>query len=190
MLSDLKSWKKRRLQYWRWKRSHGVKTIKIGEKIDVRDTEFIWCTGNVEKILKSKYNCADLFYIHYDGWSRCYDEYIPADSDRLAPKEFYTSRNDIPKYTRHEGPDERVYGNVVEGGNDAANQNRNEVNDGEVNNNEREPQENLGAASSVQPQISANNNEEDKDDDEENNGQAEGQNQESSEQGNKKCCDR
>lgn len=192
MLEDLKSWQKRRMQYFKWKRSHWVKTIKIGEKVDVRDTEYIWCSGNVEKILKSKYNCADLYYIHYDGWSRWYDEYIPADSDRLAPKDFYTSRNDIPKYTRHEGPDERVYGNVVEGGNDAANQNRQPNNSEGNNNNEQHQQQNLGVSNSGQSHNQANNNdniEEDNEDDENDNEQAEGQNQESSEQGNKKSCD-
>jgi hypothetical protein len=57
-----------------------------------------------------------LLYIHYEGWNRCYDEYIPADSERIAPLKLYTSRTDIPKYTRHEGPEDRVYGNVVEDG--------------------------------------------------------------------------
>jgi hypothetical protein len=81
--------------------------------------------GSVEKILRSKFRCADLLYVHYDGWSRCYDEYIPCDSDRIAPIGLYTSRNDIPKYTRHEGPDDRVYGNVIEGGDQQNNNNNN-----------------------------------------------------------------
>jgi hypothetical protein len=124
MSEDLKNWQSRRNSYIKWRQEHRVKNIKIGDRIDVRDTEYIWCSGAVEKILRSKYNCADLYYVHYDGWSRCYDEYIPADSDRIAPLKFYTSRSDIPKYTRHEGPDERVYGNVVEGGDNDADRNR------------------------------------------------------------------
>lgn len=48
---------------------------------------------------------------------------MPADSERVAPIGFYTSRTDIPKYTRHDGPDDRVYGNVVEGGDQAQNDN-------------------------------------------------------------------
>lgn len=125
---DLKNWQNRRSQHLEWKNSHRLVNISIGDKIDVRDTEYIWCTGSVERILKSRYNWADLYFIHYEGWSRCYDEYIPADSDRIAPHGFYTSRNDIPKYTRHEGPDERVYGNVVEGGNESPRNNRQENN--------------------------------------------------------------
>ena len=38
------------------------------------------------------------------------------NSERLAPLETYTGRTDIPKYTRHDGSNERVYGNVIEGG--------------------------------------------------------------------------
>ena len=127
MGKDLKSWRLRRDKYLDWKKSHELKTVKIGDKLDVRDTEYIWCTGSVEKVLRSKYHCADLLYIHYDGWSRCYDEFIPCDSDRIAPIGLYTNRNDIPKYTRHEGPDDRVYGNVIEGG-DQQNNNNNNVN--------------------------------------------------------------
>lgn len=135
---DLKNWQNRRKQYMEWKKSHTLVNVSIGDKVDVRDTEYIWCTGSVERILKSRYNCADLYFIHYEGWSRCYDEYIPADSDRIAPHKFYTSRNDIPKYTRHDGPDERVYGNVVEGGNDSPRNNNNRA-ENNADNNEQPP---------------------------------------------------
>ena len=53
---DLRNWQKRRTQYLEWRKSHSLLNIKIGEKIDVRDTEYIWCTGSVERILKSRYN--------------------------------------------------------------------------------------------------------------------------------------
>lgn len=123
MHEQLTGWQSRRDKYLKWIQSHKLQNVKIGDRIDVRDTEYIWWTGWVEKILKSKYNWADLLYIHYDGWSRCYDEYIPADAERVAPIGFYTSRTDIPKYTRHDGPDDRVYGNVIEGGDQAQNEN-------------------------------------------------------------------
>lgn len=113
---EISNWHKRRQKYIKWKESHKISKWKIGDKIDVRDTEYIWWVGTVEKILKSKYNWANLLYIHYEGWNRCYDEYIPADSDRISPLRLYTSRTDIPKYTRHDGPEDRVYGNVVEDG--------------------------------------------------------------------------
>ena len=142
MLKELKAWQKRRKKYFKWKESHKLKNVKIGDRIDVRDTEYIWCTGAVEKILKSKYNYPDLLYVHYDGWNRCYDEYIPGDSERVAPLTFYTSRSDIPKYTRHEGPDDRVYGNVVEGGENNANNANNDNNEEEEAEQQNEEQPN------------------------------------------------
>jgi len=42
MRKDLKNWQARRKSYIDWKRSHKLKNVKIGEKIDVRDTEYIW----------------------------------------------------------------------------------------------------------------------------------------------------
>ena len=147
MLKDLKAWRNRRDKYYKWKQAHKLKNVKIGDKIDVRDTEYIWWTGAVERILKSKYNWADLLYIHYDGWNRCYDEYIPADSERVSPLSLYTTRTDIPKYTRHDGPEDRVYGNVIEGNeaqneNEATNENNNDNNLHENSNNERNQDEN------------------------------------------------
>lgn len=168
MLKELKSWQGRRDKYHKWRESHRLKNVKIGDKVDVRDTEYIWWTGWVEKILKSKYNCADLLYIHYDGWSRCYDEYIPADSDRVSPLTLYTGRNDIPKYTRHEGPDDRVYGNVIEGGDQQreANIQRNNL---VVNNNDNLP-ENSAADQNQEDNSDAGSPEEDKDDEDDDDG--------------------
>ena len=113
---EANNWHKRRQKYIKWKESHKVSKWKIGDKIDVRDTEYIWWVGTIEKILKSKYNWANLLFVHYEGWNRCYDEFIPADSERIAPLKLYTSRTDIPKYTRHEGQEDRIYGNVIEEG--------------------------------------------------------------------------
>lgn len=105
------------LNLWNGNKSQLLNKAKIGDKVDLRDTEFIWCTGSIEKILKSKYNWADIYYVHYDEWNKWYDEYIPSDSERIAPLKFFTSRTDIPKYTQHEGPDERLFGNIMEVGN-------------------------------------------------------------------------
>ena len=41
-----------------------------------------------------------MLLIHYEGWSRKYDELLTEDSCRLAPKGFYTSREDIPRYKK------------------------------------------------------------------------------------------
>ncbi len=44
---------------------HKVKTVKAGEKIDVRDTEYVWCVGTVELRITSNSH-KPLFYIHYE----------------------------------------------------------------------------------------------------------------------------
>lgn len=160
--SELKNWQTRRDKYQDWKESHNLKAVKIGDRIDVRDTEYIWWTGAVEKILKSKYNWADLLYIHYDGWNRCYDEYIPADSDRVAPLNIYTSRSDIPKYTRHDGVEDRVYGNVVEGGEQQNDQDENT----EANNDNDNQQENSANQRNQEENNVSHSHEEDNNDEE------------------------
>lgn len=36
--------------------------------------------------------------VHYLGWNCIYDEFLDIDSQRLAPKGFFTHRTDIPHY--------------------------------------------------------------------------------------------
>ncbi len=36
--------------------------------------------------------------VHYEGWSRKYDELLNISSKRVAPKGLYTDRQDIPRY--------------------------------------------------------------------------------------------
>jgi hypothetical protein len=71
--------------------------VEVGEKVDVRDTEYIWLNGTI----KSKIECAGrdtLVIVHYEGWNSYYDEVIKLNSPRLAPMGTYTNRKDIPKY--------------------------------------------------------------------------------------------
>jgi len=42
MKKDLENWKKRQTKYQEWKESHKLTNFKIGDRIDVRDTEYIW----------------------------------------------------------------------------------------------------------------------------------------------------
>jgi hypothetical protein len=74
-----------------------VAEIKVGEVVDIRDTEYIWCVGTIELKIKTM-NHLPLLYVHYNGWHRKYDEFIYYNSDRLAPSGTYTSRADIPHY--------------------------------------------------------------------------------------------
>lgn len=98
---DLEKYKHRIETYKVWKQKHVLcrsgTTIKAGDKVDVRDTEYVWCTGIVELKI-STLNRPALLYINFEGWNRKFDEYIFIDSDRLAPYGTYTSRNDIPRY--------------------------------------------------------------------------------------------
>lgn len=55
--------------YKQWKDKHNLasngRTIKAGEKVDVRDTEYIWCVGTVELKI-STVKRLPLLYIHYE----------------------------------------------------------------------------------------------------------------------------
>ena len=85
------------LKYNNWIESHNIGQVKAGDKVDVCDTEFIWCKGLVELVIKT-HDRRDLLYIHYEGWNRKYDEFIYVDSHRCAPNGLYTNRKDIPIY--------------------------------------------------------------------------------------------
>lgn len=64
-------------------------------------------------------NRQPLLYIHYDGWSRKYDEYLYIDSSRVAPLGFYSNRTDIPRYRMCQHQPNAMYANVVDSGRQA-----------------------------------------------------------------------
>lgn len=68
-------------------------------QVDVRDMDFIWCTGRVQRTI-SKFHDRRVKYaiIKYDKSTK--KEEIIENSPRLAPYGFFTSREDIPKYER------------------------------------------------------------------------------------------
>ena len=70
---------------------------KVGDRIDARDTDYIWCIGVVRMIVES-ISKEPILAIHYEGWNRWYDEFLPLGSPRIAKLGFYTHRDDIPKY--------------------------------------------------------------------------------------------
>lgn len=74
-----------------------IDKVEVGDKIDVRDTDYIWCIGEVRMIIESV-GKDPILAIHYLGWNMWYDELLPTSSPRIAKLGFYTSRNDIPKY--------------------------------------------------------------------------------------------
>lgn len=96
-LEEVRRFETRSDNYRKWMDKHMVKEVKPGDKLDVLDTEYIWCPASVElKVLAE--NRAPLLYLHYDGWSRKYDEYLYSNSSRIAPQGTYTKRRDIPRY--------------------------------------------------------------------------------------------
>lgn len=75
-----------------------IESAEVGDRIDVRDTEYIWCQGTV----KIKIECPNrepLLVVHYEGWNKYYDEIIKQNSPRVAPHGTYTTRRDIPRYS-------------------------------------------------------------------------------------------
>jgi len=99
--SDEKRWESRHDNARIWAKKHAVEldNIKAGTKIDVLDTEYIWCSAMIElKISLNEVDGKPLLLVHYDGWSRKFDEFVALNSHRLAPHGLYTSREDIPRY--------------------------------------------------------------------------------------------
>lgn len=79
----------------RYKEKHKLNEIEEGMKVDVKDTEGIWCEATVKTILKLEKN--KLILVHYDRWDEFFDELISWDSPRIAPMGTYTARS-ILKY--------------------------------------------------------------------------------------------
>jgi len=78
-------------------------------KLDVRDTEYIWCIATIKEITINDANRNNLnLLIHYDGWNKTYDEFIELKDNRLAKLGFFTDRNDIPKYAGNNGREDMM----------------------------------------------------------------------------------
>lgn len=96
--SDIKvQWENQKYEFVKWQLSKKVDKIEVGDKLDVRDTGYIWCSASVTMIVESVGN-DPILVIHYDNWNRWYDEFLPISSPRIARFGYYTSRDDIPKY--------------------------------------------------------------------------------------------
>ena len=68
-------------------------------QLDVRDLDFVWCSGKVHRTI-NKFHDRKVKYVivKYDKSTK--KEEIPEASLRLAPKGFFTEREDIPRYER------------------------------------------------------------------------------------------
>jgi|LauGreDrversion4_2_1035121.scaffolds.fasta_scaffold197461_1 hypothetical protein len=68
-VDEFERWKNRQELYRAWKQKHRIdipgKEVKLGERVDVRDTEFIWCLSTIELKI-STIGRKPLLYIHYN----------------------------------------------------------------------------------------------------------------------------
>ena len=62
---DFERWQMRAKAYKEWKAKHSVKECKVGDKIDVRDTQSMWCAANIELKISSEKR-QPILYIHYE----------------------------------------------------------------------------------------------------------------------------
>lgn len=56
--------------YKEWLDKKKLVDVKPGDKVDVRDTEYIWCVGVVELKITTQ-NRPPLLYIHYEVMTIC-----------------------------------------------------------------------------------------------------------------------
>ena len=71
--------------------------LRVGTILDVQDTVQKWCVGRVIAV-----NDDGDLHIHYEGWSDKWNEWIPADSERVAPHKTHTKGDEV-------GPKRRGY---------------------------------------------------------------------------------
>lgn len=88
---DKSLWRQRSAKYEGWTAQRRLPKVEVGMELDVLDTEGVWCPG-VARLVVYTDDRYPLVKVHYVGWSTRFDEFIPANSNRLAPKEFYTTR--------------------------------------------------------------------------------------------------
>ncbi|CAD8180572.1 unnamed protein product [Paramecium pentaurelia] len=81
-----------------WKERGKVKEFKVGMRLDILDTVFIWCIGEIKEIRYGQNDKPKQVLIHYIGWDKVYDELIDVDSFRLAPQGINTSQKNVIQY--------------------------------------------------------------------------------------------
>ncbi|CAK69188.1 unnamed protein product (macronuclear) [Paramecium tetraurelia] len=81
-----------------WKERGRVKEFTVGMRLDILDTVFVWCQGEVKDIRYGKNDQPKQVFIHYLGWDKVYDEIIDVDSFRLAPLGTNTQQKNVIQY--------------------------------------------------------------------------------------------
>jgi len=67
------------------------RVLQLGEWIDVRDTVNKWCCGNIVEVKDKK------VYIHYNGWSEKWNEWMDMSSPRIAKFGRFSPREEQDK---------------------------------------------------------------------------------------------
>ena len=71
--------------------------MAIGDEVDIRDIEYVWCKGVIKMIIESAKR-EPVIFVHYLCYDDSKDEALHKNSARLAKKGAFTSRLDIPRY--------------------------------------------------------------------------------------------
>lgn len=71
--------------------------VAIGDQVDIRDKDYVWCKGIIKMIIESAKR-APVLLVHYDDFDDDKDEALHKNSPRLAKAGVYTNRSEIPRY--------------------------------------------------------------------------------------------
>lgn len=101
---ELEDLRRRKINTLNWKMDKDVPFIEVGNRVDIRSPEFIWCVGVIRRIAIRADKRIRVALVHYEGFPNSFDEEIPENSPRLAKHRFFTGREgtlianlDIPK---------------------------------------------------------------------------------------------
>lgn len=90
-------WQEQHSKYKKWQTSFKFsQEFDVGDKVDVRTLDYVWCIGTVLLIIE-QIGRDPLLVIHKDGFSNEWDELLYRNSPRIAVLGAYTSRTDIPR---------------------------------------------------------------------------------------------
>ncbi|EAR86856.1 carrier protein, putative (macronuclear) [Tetrahymena thermophila SB210] len=105
--SELQNFNKRKAECIQQRQKKQISDWQIGMKIDIRDSNNIWCVGIISRIQPNKNNQAQNIVVCYVNNLNIQEE-LPCASSRLAPFGLYSSRKDIPHYNNCQNTSEIV----------------------------------------------------------------------------------
>ena len=89
---ELEDFKLRRAEAKSYILDKRPQNLEVGQKVDVRSFEYVWCVGVIKKILFKQETRSKVLSIHYEGFPTEFNESISENSSRLARYRFYTGR--------------------------------------------------------------------------------------------------